>query len=337
MCTVQGQTYTNTLDTSLSGVCTAADVMTAAKRTFLVDSVLASARDYFTRALSVERVAGNLVMPKNNDNWCASADFMCCGKNQPEQSYTTGYPDTDFVLWVTGRPTGGSTIAWALTCMTASGSVRPIAGHANFGPALINNDLGQQVSTAIHEVSHALGFSSSMFGLFRVPGTTTPRGSSNVMKSFTERGHTVRKIVTEEVVAKAKEQFDCPNWGLSAGGEVEDGGAAGTVGSHWEKRVYMNEYMTGTLNSHLPVVYSAMTLALFQDSGWYQVDYSVAEKLAWGNGEGCAFAEDYCSTWPDTYFCRQTNRGGCFPNLFYKGKCNFLDNESVGGGKLTSW
>lgn len=337
MCTAAGQTYTNSLDTSVTGTCSQANVMTSAKRQFLENSVLAATKDYFTRALQVESVQGNLVLPQANDAWCSSADFMCCGKNQPSQAYTTGYPNTDFVLYVTGRPTGGSTIAWALTCATASGSVRPISGHANFGPALINDDLQQQVSTAIHEVSHALGFSSSMFGSFRIPGTTSPRGYSNVIKSFQERGHTVHKIITEEVVAKAKEQFNCPDWGLSAGGEVEDGGAAGTTGSHWEKRVYMNEYMTGTLNANLPAVYSAMTLALFQDSGWYIVDYNVAEQLAWGNGEGCAFAQDYCKTWPTTYFCSQTNRGGCFPNLFFKGKCNFIDNQLIGGGELVPW
>ena len=338
MCVVEGQTYTNTLNTAQQFTCTAGDVLTTAKRTFLIESVLASAKDYFSRALQVESVVGNLHVPKANDQDCSTGyDFMCCGKNQPSQAYTTGYANTDFVLYVTGRPTGGSTIAWALTCQQASGSLRPVSGHANFGPALINDNLQQQVATAIHEISHALGFSSSAFSYFRVPGTTTARGRSNVIKSFTERSHTVYKIITEEVVAKAKEQFDCPDWGLSAGGEVEDGGAAGTVGSHWEKRVYMNEFMTGTLNKHLPVVYSAMTLALFKDSGWYEVDYSMAEKLTWGNGEGCAFASALCSSWPSTYFCSKTNEGGCFPNLFYKGKCNFLDNQLVGGGVLTSY
>jgi len=333
MCTFAGEVVKNTLDTSVSHTCSQKDVMTTAKRTFLEDTVLAASRDFFNRALSVESVVGNLILPQAGDGFCVTADFMCCGKNQPSQSYTTGYPDTDFVLYVTGRPTGGSTIAWATTCMNAAGSYRPVSGHANFGPALINDDVQQQVSTAIHEIAHALGFSNSMFTYFRVPGTTTARGRSNVISSFSERGGTVSKIITEEVIAKARDHFDCA--GLN-GGELENAGGSGSASSHWEKRVYMNEIMSATLNSHLPTVISTLTLALFQDSGWYTVDYTAAESYAWGNGQGCSFAMDQCNTWHESYFCQTRHEQGCFPNHFYKGKCSLIDYFELTGQQLPS-
>ena len=49
---------------------------------------------------------------------------------------------------------------------------------------------------------------------------------------------------------QVKEQYGCDNW-PNAGAELEDFGDTGTAGSHWEKRTFMNEYMTGTadLNS----------------------------------------------------------------------------------------
>jgi len=64
-------------------------------------------------------------------------------------------------------------------------------------------------------------------------------------------------------------------------GELEDGGGSGTGGSHWEKRIFMNEYMTGTESQH--PIFSRLTMALFQDSGWYGVDnYAYADFLIFG-------------------------------------------------------
>ena len=32
----------------------------------------------------------------------------------------------------------------------------------------------------------------------------------------------------------------------------------------------------------------------WQDTGWYSVNYTAASNLTWGQGGGCAFAEDKC-------------------------------------------
>ena len=65
----------------------------------------------------------------------------------------------------------------------------------------------------------------------------------------------------------------------------------------------MNEYMTGTAD--LSSVYSAITLALLEDSGWYQANYSQAQTLQWGYQKGCAFPQQRCSlaTWGADHFC----------------------------------
>ena len=36
---------------------------------------------------------------------------------------------------------------------------------------------------------------------------------------------------------------------------------------------------------------SAVSLALFVDSGWYQLEGQGAEPMAWGRGQGCAFVQ----------------------------------------------
>lgn len=62
--------------------------------------------------------------------------------------------------------------------------------------------------------------------------------------------------------------------------------------NHWERRVLYNEYMTSNYIEE-PVV-SRFTLALLEDTGWYQVNQNVAEDLVWGNGAGCDFLEQDC-------------------------------------------
>ena len=74
---------------------------------------------------------------------------------------------------------------------------------------------------------------------------------------------------------------------------LEDQGGDGTALTHWEKRIFQNEAMTGTVHSSAPV-YSRLTLALLEDSGWYLTDYSRAQPLAWGAGAGCHFATKSC-------------------------------------------
>ncbi|GKC84361.1 26S proteasome subunit 4-like protein, partial [Tanacetum coccineum] len=53
--------------------------------------------------------------------------------------------------------------------------------------------------------------------------------------------------------------------------ELEDGGGRRMSGSHWEKRLLMNEIMTGLVDTR--TVVSKMTLALLEDSGWEAEGY----------------------------------------------------------------
>lgn len=54
-------------------------------------------------------------------------------------------------------------------------------------------------------------------------------------------------------------------------------------------------------------VFSRITLALMEDSGWYSADYQLAEKLDWGRGLGCDFVLKSCKFWMD----RQRRRSVC--------------------------
>jgi hypothetical protein len=61
---------------------------------------------------------------------------------------------------------------------------------------------------------------------------------------------------------------------------------------------------------------SKFTLALLASTGWYQVDMTMTEPLAWGKGEGCGFITGPCITSPTSTnfpaeFCTSLGRLGC--------------------------
>ncbi|KAI4790180.1 hypothetical protein KUCAC02_034793, partial [Chaenocephalus aceratus] len=59
----------------------------------------------------------------------------------------------------------------------------------------------------------------------------------------------------------------------------------------------LNEAMTGSHTQNR--VFSRLTLALMEDSGWYRANYSLAERLDWGRGLGCDFVMKSCKFWMD--------------------------------------
>ena len=104
--------------------------------------------------------------------------------------------------------------------------------------------------------------------------TTVRIANSNYMFSETLRGHTVWKLATPKILEKAREQFGCSTLN---GAELENQvqitedvlrvlqGGGGTSGSHWEKRIFLNDVMTS--GTELNNVYSTVTFAYFEDSG----------------------------------------------------------------------
>ena len=83
-----------------------------------------------------------------------------------------GASNTDFVLYVSAVSTAscsGGTLAYAATCQRDQND-RPIFGYANFCPASLDTAAAAwltQRSTAVHEILHALGFSTGSWPLFR--------------------------------------------------------------------------------------------------------------------------------------------------------------------------
>ncbi|XP_045456221.1 leishmanolysin-like peptidase [Melitaea cinxia] len=257
-----------------------------------------------------------------------SGNALNYGSDAPElDEDRTGVENTDFVLYVsaveTERCRRGLTVAYASHCQQESALDRPVAGHANFCPGELSTkyrDLPSVLSTVKHEMLHALGFSVSLFGFYRDengepltdrrPDTGNPpldeelqihKWSDRVVKTVTRNNWMIREgyisrnfhmIVTPRVVKEVRDHFNCS---LLEGAELEDQGGDGTALTHWEKRVFENEAMTGTHTQNS--VFSRITFAMMEDTGWYRADYSHAAPLDWGKGLGCNFAMTSCKQW----------------------------------------
>lgn len=264
----------------------------------------------------------------------------------------------DFFMFVIVQDCDGSTLAWARS-IARNQCDRPIFGLINFCKNQLNKgkSADEWVSTAVHEMMHALGFSSNLFAYFRNANGTPkfPRNadgslqneqqwhcgqdtyvstfgkggwrwtdlSPDIVRVFQERDinnckcplggkpfeqaclvqsvdvrtpNCVFKMVTPKVVEKARDFFDCKDL---EGPELENQPTAqcSFVGSHWEQRLFMQEIQAST-TAITPAFVSEVSLALFEDSGWYKVDYNRADRLVkglhWGYKQGCDFVRKKC-------------------------------------------
>ncbi|CAG9318554.1 unnamed protein product [Blepharisma stoltei] len=163
---------------------------------------------------------------------------------------------------------------------------------------------------SIHEITHALAFAPELFDLFKKPNGL-PYSDDEITKEiyFPNREKWVTVLTLPTVVSKAREIFGCENL---EGIELEDYGGSGSAGSHWDMRILPGDYMSPQLS--FESVFSAITLALFQDSGWYDVNFDYSQQILWGHKAGCEWLEDKCFRDENpkfSGFCKPSNRTGC--------------------------
>lgn len=87
--------------------------------------------------------------------------------------------------------------------------------------------------------------------------------------------------------------------------------------------------MTGEA-THNPV-FSGLTLSLFEDSGWYMVNFSAADNFVWGKGQGCDFVDASCGNWPinNGYRCTKDGEASCTFDMQAKGSCDLTTYDKV--------
>ncbi|KAL6511725.1 hypothetical protein OROGR_021322 [Orobanche gracilis] len=254
--------------------CTLDDIAGKDKK-YRLHKALGQTAEWFRKALSVEPVKGNLRL----------SGYSACGQDGgvqlPREYVEEGVANADLVLLVTTRPTTGNTLAWAVACERDQWG-RAIAGHVNVAPRHLTAEAETLLSaTLIHEVMHVLGFDPHAFAHFRderkrrrtrcyslqnkpwmkILTNNNKSGASSSYHALALPLWVIRVPIEKDLTISYNQAFSENFTGL----ELEDGGGRGTSGSHWEKRLLMNEIMTSSVDTKSVV--SKMTLALLEDSG----------------------------------------------------------------------
>ena len=214
---------------------------------------------------------------------------------------------------------------------------RPILGcvclgtHYDYSKTNAERYLGMLL---LHEISHVLAFNEQLFQYFI--NITNPTIEETV------NGATRKLLATPKVLYYARGHFGCPSL---TGVELENQGGDGSAGSHWEARIMLGDYMLST--DYPELVVSDITLAVFEDSGWYTVNYYTGGLFKTGKGEGCNFLQRRCIINEKSYFpldfCDNTDDEVCSPGLLDRGTCylakysnipsiyQYFDDPQIGG------
>ena len=206
----------------------------------------------------------------------------------------------------------GSTIQAAATaCVAITETLQPKMGIVMINP---NLDFSQTNSEKflellfLHEMSHVLIFHPSYFIFL------------NMISEKVVNKEKLYYIKSPKVLEKAKLHFGC---NTLEGIPLENYGGQGSSGSHWESRYMLGDYMIAT--DYPEIVISDITLAVFEDSGYYKVNYYTGGLFRFGKGEGCDFLNEKCITNGETSFpnefCVKTQQPFCSSAHLSKGHC----------------
>ena len=207
-------------------------------------------------------------------------------------------------------------LAQAWTCLTFENN-RPMVGvvEINQNFTFIKYDSTYSMKyTLLHEISHILGFSYFYFK------------DLGMLYNETKKAETKYYLRSPKVIEKAKLHFNCEN---IKGIQLENQGGSGSVGSHWEARYMLGDYMMST--DYIEVVISDMTLAYFEDTGFYKANYYTGGLFRFGKNKGCKFLETECvinngkNTLFPNEFCTEAGEFFCGSSHISRGDCYIIN------------
>ncbi|RNF02415.1 surface protease GP63, partial [Trypanosoma conorhini] len=268
-CTKEGESKPNFKGSTKS--CAEQYVLTEAWRSTLVNEVLPVAVQLHAERLLVQRVEGPLVVPQFTDT-----SGRCRHFTVPDEHRRTGVANADMVLYVAA---GASAETWAVPCAFGT-NVRPVAGalHVSPSPQL---SVMHSARVAAHAIAHALGF-----------GVQQMRAQNMLEDVPNVRGNPspVTVVKSPATLEKTRAHYGCPD--LNGMELLKMDGAVERV--FWSPRNAKDELMSpfGGFNAGY---YTALTMAAFEDLGYYRAVWGMAEPMAWGNNSGCDLLKRPCS------------------------------------------
>ena len=188
----------------------------------------------------------------------------------------------DLVIFSRFKNFTDSTLASAGCVYSQDKNNQPIVGILNINLNMDLRSINMQeylYTIFLHEFTHVLGFSQYYFQYFNM---SFEREDKYGIKRF--------YLNSTKVIEAAKKYYNCSD---IDGIELENYGGSGTVGSHWEARILLGDYMNGFKYEEEEVI-SELTLAYLEDTGYYKVNYYTGGLMRYGKNKGCKFIQDKC-------------------------------------------
>ena len=221
--------------------------------------------------------------------------------------------------------------ASAVHCNQDTITNRPTAGGMFYAESVVDptrkNYMDYLIMLTFHEMTHILVFNDSLYeGFIDSTGQVIP--VAQTVGTQTINGVSRSMITSPKVVATAKSHFGCSK---IIGMELENQGGEGTAGAHWEMRTMLGDYMIG--ESYDENVISEISLAFYEDSGWYKTNYYTGGLFRYGKYKGCDFLLSKCivnekSNFPGT-FCTESGARMCTSSRIAKGTCSIQDSTET--------
>lgn len=284
------------------------------KKARLRDVILPATTAWFENMLAVKNVQGNVIVPVKK-----------CGEmTVPLSDKLTGV-QADYILYVYTRSDSSSQALGAGAACAFDGTRgNPVAGFIEINP--INYKpvtVEEEIHAMRHMLTHALGFLGDQYASFR--GSDDAHYSQPTLQVL-QRAVNSTQLATPMVVLKAKQEFGCA--GLVG---VPLDPSEGLWSSHWSKRIMFNDFMTADMGAE-DVIYSDISLAVLEDSGWYKVNYAYTDPIYYGAGRGCNWFNSKCvdsenAQFPE--FCATLGDTTCDFLNNRKGKCNIVTYASA--------
>ncbi|ORC89325.1 surface protease GP63, partial [Trypanosoma theileri] len=286
--------------------CAPYEVIDEKKKNTITNKILPEAIKLHTDRLLVQRIKTPWKVPKFNES------SVCSNFTSPGDHTSQDVQDADFLLYVAAGPRDDyASATWAVTCAIDGQTNRPMVGAMNIHP--MHADFTRAyVRFIAHQLAHALGFDYE-----RMKWRGVTRDSSRHEKDRV-------LIDSEKVLEKAKEHYNCDK--LT---EVElEHKAKGVTTSHWNLRNTKDELMsmhtsTGAIEGI--GYYTALTIASFEDLGFYKGNFNMSEPMSWGYHAGCEFLKATCKEKDkpvaDGKSCSPYKAGSCTSDRLGVAKC----------------
>jgi len=271
---------------------------------------------------------------------------ICSGEVTLPLEYSDPGVQADLVIFITSAESADY-VAYSRICMVDPITSRPIAGQLVIStlyikPTESKAEREYDTVTLIHEITHILGFSPSIYSRFIDP-TTGAKLTNHILKK-TVYGISSTVLNLAPLTERLQNYFGCDT---IAGAYLENQGSSSSLGAHFERRIFGNEFMTASRIADARM--TEFTLALLEGTGWYVPDYTMAEAMTYGKGKGCSFItgecmdkttlkanfEEFCSPLMQVG-CSWTARGGAACGAFnqntnsaLKSGINWWGNQTV--------